>query len=200
VRKSATKIARPVAPSPEPSARMFRSCVRGAKNKLSNRNGNVAAPPSAIKLPAANGLQRNGPAPGAPNTGRFASHAPSTKKHVNANQHIVNETPHCGKLIRVRGGGVERVGRNVSPVVTVTITSRGGVCWVGALVDTSESSMGCSVLAGSWYHFATQIQNTVHTPAIIQAMLEGLNELKSKRWMTPYPVYPLSTLFSKPRR
>lgn len=59
-------------------------------------------PPRAIKFPAANGDQEKGfrgkwdvGIVEDEKTGMFDSQAPSVKKHVIANQHIVAMTPHC---------------------------------------------------------------------------------------------------------
>ena len=71
---------------------MYRSCTRRASTTFANMNGNVHTPPSAIKLPATKG---DAPNARAENIGMFVSHAPRTKKHVMANQHIVAMTAHC---------------------------------------------------------------------------------------------------------
>jgi hypothetical protein len=101
----------------------------------------------------------------------------------------VNDTPHCGKLIRILGGGgdggVTGRGGSTPPMATVTTTSWG----CGGAEVRFESSTGFKVSTGSLYHFVTQTQKTPHMAAMIQAILrEAFQMMKTPNEVTTYAV------------
>ncbi len=120
---SATVRSSPVRPMPEPNASMCLSWVRRVKNIFRNRNGKMQIPRGRgsfrTRRATSEKVALGGPvhptlsagllnnrlivadtAPGdkvedvEENIGTFDCHAPSMKKHVIANQHIVTTTPH----------------------------------------------------------------------------------------------------------
>ena len=146
VAKEAMKMTRPADPKADPNAKSFLSSTLRATKRLANKNGKQHMAPNAIKLPAANGDQLK-TGKDAPNTGKFASHAPSMNQHVIANQHMQSTTPHCKKDMWCCDESAASICGVTDPVVTISCPE---VPTLGSIFVTCISTVsGCSS-SGSW--------------------------------------------------